>query len=354
MAPLPSTIDADVQARIDSLQRKQKDLFDFQIPRLKNCKGPLILQQQYAAEVRDDIEQFAKVVETLGIAVDDQRRERDRNELRHIVEDLQHTLARLRKDSRSALLVSKRAIDANSLSNREELLQSSAMKEKQDLNEKVAEDALMKANNDVTVALHRTIDLMQGELERSVLSSQLLDQSTASLRSASKTHDVLDGLMVTSKHLITALEKSDWLDRLLILAALLFFILVVLFILKQRLVDRSLRIVLFWTRFIPSSSKAKLADAMEKGSASALNGVLTGTSSILLSSVVSTASIATSSLSLSPVKRSIGSESDTTISDILETAVPEPMTTEESSATSTSSLDDAVDSPIVVTEHDEL
>ena len=32
----------------------------------------------------------------------------------------------------------------------------------------------MKANNDVTEALRRTIDLMQGELERSVLSTQML------------------------------------------------------------------------------------------------------------------------------------------------------------------------------------
>lgn len=32
----------------------------------------------------------------------------------------------------------------------------------------------MKANNDVTQALQRTISLMQGELEKSVLSTQLL------------------------------------------------------------------------------------------------------------------------------------------------------------------------------------
>ena len=44
----------------------------------------------------------------------------------------------LRRDSRNALLASKRAIDATSLSNRDELLRSSAVREKQDLNEKVA------------------------------------------------------------------------------------------------------------------------------------------------------------------------------------------------------------------------
>jgi protein transport protein SEC20 len=60
--------------------------------------------------------------------------------------------------------------------------------------------------------------------------------------------------MVTSKHLVTALEKADRMDRLLIIAGLIFFFLVVLFILNQRIVDRGLRIALFWTRFIPRKS----------------------------------------------------------------------------------------------------
>lgn len=34
-------------------------------------------------------------------------------------------------------------------------------------------DALMKANDDVTETLRRTISLMQGELEKSVLSTQM-------------------------------------------------------------------------------------------------------------------------------------------------------------------------------------
>jgi len=32
----------------------------------------------------------------------------------------------------------------------------------------------MKANSDITEALRRTVNLMQGELERSVLSTQML------------------------------------------------------------------------------------------------------------------------------------------------------------------------------------
>ncbi|KAH9940635.1 hypothetical protein B0H21DRAFT_754542 [Amylocystis lapponica] len=103
----------------------------------------------------------------------------------------------------------------------------------------------MTANNDATEALQWTITLMQGELERSVLSTQLLDTSSAAVRSTLTTHDVLDGFMFASKHLITALETSDWLDRMLVLAGLALFVVVVIFILKQCLVDRSLRIA-FW------------------------------------------------------------------------------------------------------------
>ncbi|KAI1788631.1 Sec20-domain-containing protein [Ganoderma leucocontextum] len=265
MAPLPSLLDEEMTTLLASLERRQKDLSDFQIPRLRTCTGPLTQQQQYAAELRDDLDSFGRQLESLDVAVEDQRTERGRRELRQVVNEFQATLTRLRKDMRAATLASKRAIDAQQTSRREELLRSSAVNEKQTLNEKVTEDALMKATNDVTEALQRTLGLMQGELERSVLSTQLLESSTANLQSTSSTHDVLDTLMSTSKHLITALEKSDWMDRMLIFAGLLFFVLVVLFILKQRIVDRGLRIALFWTRFIPDFGGDEALLVMEKG-----------------------------------------------------------------------------------------
>ena len=44
----------------------------------------------------------------------------------------------------------------------------------------------MKANNDVTEALQRTIVLMQGELEKSVLSTQLLGAVVPPVLSATR------------------------------------------------------------------------------------------------------------------------------------------------------------------------
>lgn len=109
--------------------------------------------------------------------------------------------------------------------------------------------------------------------------------------------------MVTSKHLITALEKSDWLDRMLILAALLFFVTIVLFILKQRLVDRGIRIAFWWTRFIPASASKgagraaeKVVDAMERG---AVSDVVGAASSVVAAAVTSTLLAVSSSVSAS-------------------------------------------------------
>ncbi|PCH35279.1 Sec20-domain-containing protein [Wolfiporia cocos MD-104 SS10] len=296
MPPLPSTLDENTQAYIEALRRRQKDLSEFQIQRLRTFSGPLATQQRYAAELREDLDVFARQVESLDVAVDDQRTERDRKELRQIVSEFRGSLNSLKKDFRAAMLASKRAIDAKQLSSREELLRSSAVREKQDLNEKVTEDALMKANNDVTQALQRTIALMQGELERSVLSTQLLESSTSSLRSASSTHDVLDSVLVTSKHLITALEKSDWLDRMLILAGLAFFLLVIAFILKQRLVDRGIRLAFWWTRFLPDFSSDEALLKAEEEHAPVLVSTLTevvpsiiSAASAVIGSVVATA-----------------------------------------------------------------
>ncbi|CCM04892.1 uncharacterized protein FIBRA_07088 [Fibroporia radiculosa] len=324
MPPIPSTLDATTISLVESLQRRQKDLSEFQLSRLRSCTGPLAVQQRFAAELREDLEAFARQVENLDAAVDDQRTERDRRELRRIVEEFQGVLTSLKKDARAALLTSKRALDSQLLSHREELLRSSAVREKQDLNEKVTEDALMKANNDVTQTLQRTITLMQGELERSVLSSQLLDTSSAALRSTSSTHDVLDGLLSTSKHLITALEKSDWMDRMLIFAGLAFFVLVVLFILKQRLIDRSIRIAFWWTRFIPNFSGDAALMRMEEGKDVARSVVETASAFAATASAVAASIIA--SQSFAPDK-SVASPTDAaydTISEVLETVAPQP------------------------------
>ncbi|KAI0296396.1 Sec20-domain-containing protein [Russula brevipes] len=255
MPPLPTTFDDATNASIASIQRRQNDLREFQIPRLRGCSESLAVQQQYAAELREDLETITRLVESLDEAVDVQRSQRSRKDLRGVVDGFRADLSQLRRDMRAALLASKRAVDSKASSNREELLRSSVMKETRSTDGRATEDAVMKAQADVTGALRRTMGLMQSELERSVLSTQMLEASTTSLKATSTTHDVLTGLLGASKQLVTALEKADWLDRILIFTALAFFALVVLFILKQRIVDRGLRVAFWWTRFLPSMDR---------------------------------------------------------------------------------------------------
>ncbi|KAG1898636.1 Sec20-domain-containing protein [Suillus fuscotomentosus] len=306
MPPIPTMLDAEALSLIESIERHHNDLSTFQIPRLRACTGPLPTQQAWAAEVREDIEGLARQIEELDVLVDDHRTEKARRELRKRAEVFRDSLVNLRKDSRAALLASKHAIDSQSRSRREELLRSPAIWQKStsSSSEKVTEDVLMKANHDVTEALQRTIGLMQKELERSVLSSQLLgkflavpffsntycpfhtESSTATIQSASTTHDKLDLILGTSKQLITALEKTDWLDRILIIAGLVFFGLVVLFILKQRIIDRGLRIAFFWTRLLPSSTSSTRSVVQKAGEVvTSVSAATTTVSAILVSSI---------------------------------------------------------------------
>ena len=108
---------------------------------------------------------------------------------------------------------------------------------------------------------------------------QRLDASTATLRSTSSTYDALDNILITSKQLVIALEKADRMDKLLIMAGLAFFFLVVLFILKQRVIDRGIRIALFWTRFIPRKAKT-VEGVLERGDLKVTSGATSVATSV--------------------------------------------------------------------------
>lgn len=82
-----------------------------------------------------------------------------------------------------------------------------------------------------------------------------IETSTATIRSSTIQQEVLDTVIDTSKQLVKALEKADWMDRLVLLAAVLFFTIVVLFILKQRIFDRGMRVMFWWTRYIGESKE---------------------------------------------------------------------------------------------------
>ncbi|KAJ7067884.1 Sec20-domain-containing protein [Mycena amicta] len=265
MPPIPSTLPEPTLALIASAQRRIDDISTHQLPRLRECTGPRSTLDALDEELRSDLNTVRSMVEQLDGLVGDLTRKRDLEELEGVVGELGEKLLSLKREARDALLAAKRRIDAyDDKARRDELLGGSEKRGLDD-NEKTG-DAVMAAQDQVTGAMQRTMALLQAELERSVLSSQMLSSSTTTLRSTSSTHDTLTSVMDTSKQLITALEKADWLDRILIFAALGFFVLVVLFVLKQRIFDRSMRLAFWWTRFLPDfSGDEELLAAGEKG-----------------------------------------------------------------------------------------
>lgn len=79
--------------------------------------------------------------------------------------------------------------------------------------EKLSEDELaLDASNDVTVALRRTHDLMQAQLEQSTFAQQTLEESSAALKGLDESYSNLSTLLNSSKTLVKGListQKSD-------------------------------------------------------------------------------------------------------------------------------------------------
>ena len=63
MPSLPPAFDEETTGLVDFTTRLQNDLGDVQIPRLRACTGPLVLQQTLAAEIREDIDALTRKVE---------------------------------------------------------------------------------------------------------------------------------------------------------------------------------------------------------------------------------------------------------------------------------------------------
>ena len=70
-------------------------------------------------------------------------------------------------------------------------------------------EIVTQASSDVTAALRRTHQLMQGELSRSRFAQETLEQSTAALADLGEKYSDLNTLLANSKTLVTTLLKSQ-------------------------------------------------------------------------------------------------------------------------------------------------
>lgn len=178
----------------------------------------------------------------------------------------------------------------------------------------------MHASEAATEALRQTTQLMQQELERSISSTQMLgllpslssrlvtspsfffddtEESTRTMSTTSDLYTIFGTFLTTSKHLVTTLEKSDWLDRLLILSSLAFFLLAVAYIIKKRVIDKGLWLAFWWIKYLPLPASRSLAASTVSASLSQTQGYMTSaslTATSLIVTIPSASTIARSSL----------------------------------------------------------
>ncbi|KAG9089801.1 hypothetical protein FRC07_012255, partial [Ceratobasidium sp. 392] len=230
--------------------------------------------------------------------------------------DLSDELTQLKSESRTALLASKRAIDNDAKSRRDELFGSAALQEKRAADaeahkQRATEDKLMAASDDVTEALRRTTRLMQQELERSVLSTQMLQESSKTLRATADSYVDIDNLMDISQVLIKALQRADWMDRIVIGLSLSVFLLTMAYIVKRRVLDRVLAVATLPLKLVGSKTPSRALTETLKSAATSLSTTATSLSAAATSLSASEPSKLLETLSTtlaSPTKASSASE----------------------------------------------
>lgn len=64
------------------------------------------------------------------------------------------------------------------------------------------------------------------------------EESSKTLRATSDSYTSIDGLMDVSQALVKALQRADWVDRIIIGLSLGVFVLTAAYIVKRRVLDR--------------------------------------------------------------------------------------------------------------------
>ncbi|AAW43724.1 hypothetical protein CNBE4000 [Cryptococcus deneoformans B-3501A] len=235
------------------LHRRLADIQSYQLPRLSTFSGPSDMHSELVDELRTDLE---SIRHQLGIAKELSLYAPQQTEAQE-VEGIEREYIRLKSDFRRAMIDSKKALAsrqsrAHELSLKSDLEPNSSTDETTRGGEAKSaaelgiggDDELQTKTNEVTVALRRTTALMQTELERSVLSVQMLESSTQTMTLTQSLYETYSSLLTSSAQLVRALEKADTMDRLIIFAALFFFLCVVGWVIKRRVLDRTVGVVI--------------------------------------------------------------------------------------------------------------
>lgn len=246
----PSLIIPDLVAVHTSFQRYSQDVINHQIPRLQTCTSASLLTD-YEAEIISSIEGLKRQVNDLTFAIDEAESEAERREISHLAATSSQQLEEMRQSTRKALLSARRSIETARTAEARAGLQLAADSAKERTGGRAGssgEDKLMTASQDVTDALRRTVSLMSSELEKSAMSSQLLEESSQTISSLSYQYGSLTTLMSNSAKMIKTMEREDLIGKGMVAAAFLFFLSCVGYIVYVRLISKGIGLLGFFFR----------------------------------------------------------------------------------------------------------
>ncbi|CCF50324.1 hypothetical protein NDA11_004488 [Ustilago hordei] len=268
-----SLVPPDLLAVHASFQRYSQDVTNHQIPRLQTCKCASLLTD-YEAELISSIDGLKRQVNDLKLAVDEAESEAERREIASLVLQVNQQLEEIRQSVRRALLAARRSIENVRTAEARAGLQLAADSAKERTGGRgggsSSEDKLMTASQDVTDALRRTVSLMSSELEKSAMSSQLLEESSQTISSLSFQYGSLTTLMTNSAKMIKTMEREDLIGKGVVAASFLFFLACVGYIVYVRLISKGIGLVGFFFRLfglnklLPGSASRGEADLREK------------------------------------------------------------------------------------------
>ncbi|KAL5116919.1 Protein transport protein sec20 [Pleosporales sp. CAS-2024a] len=239
MAPLPSTPQT-LATRLTALDQSNKALghliqrlakLDFQPGSQPLGSDDGDVRLELSAEIHETLKSIDEDLELLRQEVEDvvggapgsarrreSKSEAERSRLAVLLARLTEDLKSSRSQFRKAQLTAKHNADRAKLKERELLfahLQSGTStptstyrqrKQAQGLSEG---EVVAQASSDVTAALRRTHQLMQGELSRSRFAQETLEQSTAALADLGDKYSDLNTLLANSRNLVSTLLKSN-------------------------------------------------------------------------------------------------------------------------------------------------
>ncbi|SPC64951.1 uncharacterized protein UHOD_07928 [Ustilago sp. UG-2017b] len=246
-----SLVPPDLLAVHASFRRYSQDVTNHQIPRLQTCKCASLLTD-YEAELISSIDGLKRQVNDLKLAVDEAESEAERREIASLVLEVNQQLEEIRQSVRKALLAARRSIENARTAEARAGLQLAADSAKERTGGRgggsSSEDKLMTASQDVTDALRRTVSLMSSELEKSAMSSQLLEESSQTISSLSFQYGSLTTLMTNSAKMIKTMEREDLIGKGVVAASFLFFLACVGYIVYVRLISKGIGLVGFFFR----------------------------------------------------------------------------------------------------------